>query len=255
MNYIKDARTLTLAGGLAVLDAAIAEAERIGQPMCITVVDTGGNLLAFGRMDGSKALSVISTRNKAVTAALSNEPTGGAHADVELQVTLAQESKWTNLIGGIPIRVDGFVLGAVAAGSGTGTQDLAVARAGAAAIAGAEMFLDFKPMGAEDTGIIRGSASGEAAWMNGPHRPPRRASLRPRRSMLARSIAARRDLGARGGDVRRWRASRRMDGELFAFCTLAGAQALGDADAHRPASVAAARRSARWPACPSRSRT
>jgi uncharacterized protein GlcG (DUF336 family) len=157
MTYIRDARTLTLAGGLAVLEAAIAEAERIGQPMCITVVDTGGNLLAFGRMDGSKALSVISTRNKAVTAALSNEPTGGANADVELQVTLAQESKWTNLIGGIPIRVDGFVLGAVAAGSGTGTQDLAVARAGAAAIAGAEMFFDFKPMGAEDTGTIRGS--------------------------------------------------------------------------------------------------
>ena len=49
------------------------------------------------------------------------------------------------------------MLGAVAAGSGTGTQDLAVARAGAAAIAGAEMFLDFTPMGAEDTGIIRGS--------------------------------------------------------------------------------------------------
>lgn len=156
--YVKDTKTLTLDGGLAVLNAAIAKAKKIGQPMCISVVDTGGNLLAFARMDGSKALSVISTRNKAVTAALSNEPTGGAHADVELQVTLAQENKWTNLIGGIPIRVDGFVLGAVAAGSGTGTQDLAVARAGAAAIAGADMFLDFKPMGAEDTGIIRGTS-------------------------------------------------------------------------------------------------
>ncbi|WP_210275573.1 GlcG/HbpS family heme-binding protein [Rhizobium sp. G21] len=81
MTYVKDTKTLTLAGGLAVLQAAIAEAEKIGQPMCISVVDTGGNLLAFGRMDGSKALSVISTRNKAVTSALSNEPTGGAHAD------------------------------------------------------------------------------------------------------------------------------------------------------------------------------
>jgi uncharacterized protein GlcG (DUF336 family) len=157
MTYVKDTKTLTLAGGLAVLNAAIAAAQSIGQPMCISVVDAGGNLLAFGRMDGSKALSVISTKNKATTAALSNEPTGCAHADVELQVTLAQENKWTNLIGGIPIRVDGFVLGAVAAGSGTGSQDLAVARAGAAAIEGAEMFLDFKPMGAEDTGIIRGS--------------------------------------------------------------------------------------------------
>lgn len=161
MQLFKDTRTLTLEGGLAVLNAAIAEAHRIGQPMCISVVDSGGNLLAFGRMDGSKALSVISTKNKATTAALSNEPTGGAHADVELQVTLAQENKWTNLIGGLPIRVDGYLLGAVAAGSGTGTQDLAVARAGAAAIPGAEMFEDFQPMGAEDTGIIRGSHPGK----------------------------------------------------------------------------------------------
>lgn len=156
--FVKDARTLTLEGGLAVLRAAIAEAERIGQPMCISVVAASLKKLAFARMDGSKALSVISTRNKATTAALSNEPTGGAHADVELQVTLAQENKWTNLIGGLPIRVDGFVLGAVAAGSGTGTQDLMVARAGARAIPGAEMFEDFVFMGAEDTGIIRGSA-------------------------------------------------------------------------------------------------
>lgn len=157
-NLVKEARTLTLRGALAVLDAAIAEAERIGQPMCISVVDTGGVLLAFARMDGSKALSVISSRNKAVTAALSAEPTGGAHADVEIQVALASETYWTNLVGGIPIKVDGFVLGAVAAGSGNGTQDLAVARAGAAAIAGAQMFMEFQPMGAEDTGIIRGSA-------------------------------------------------------------------------------------------------
>jgi uncharacterized protein GlcG (DUF336 family) len=157
MTLFKDTRTLTLEGGLAVLNAAIAEARRIGQPMCISVVDSGGNLLAYGRMDGSKALSVTSTRAKAATAALSNEPTGGAHADVELQVALAHDNSWTNLIGGIPIRVDGHVLGAVAAGSGTGSQDLAVARAGAAAIPGAEMFADFQPMGAEDTGIIRGS--------------------------------------------------------------------------------------------------
>ena len=70
---------------------------------------------------------------------------------------MATDGRWTNLIGGLPIRVDGYVVGAVAAGSGSGSQDLAVARAGAASIAGAEMFDDFVPMGAEDKGIIRGS--------------------------------------------------------------------------------------------------
>ena len=157
MSLTKEARILTLAGGMAVLNAAIAEAERIERPMCIAVVDLGGNLLSFARMDGSKALSVISSRAKALTAAMSGAPTGGAHADVELQVSLASEGRWTNLIGGLPIKVDGFVVGAIGAGSGTGPEDLQVARAGAAAFAGAEMFGDFQPMGAEDTGIIRGA--------------------------------------------------------------------------------------------------
>lgn len=157
MDNVKDTRDLTLAGGLKVLHAAIAEATRIGQPMCIAVVDRGGNMVASARMDGAKALSVISAATKARTAALSGEPTGGAHADVEIQIALASEGRWTNLIGGLPIRIGGAIVGAVAAGSGNGTQDLAVARAGAAALAGADMFERFVPMGAEDTGIVRGS--------------------------------------------------------------------------------------------------
>ena len=156
MSDIAETRTLTLHGAQRVVQAAVARAHALGQPMCIAVVDSGGNLLAFARMDGAKALSVISSTNKATTAALSAAPTGGAHADVELQIAMAHECKWTNLIGGLPILVGGFVIGAVAAGSGTGTQDLDVARAGAAAIPGADMYLAFAPMGAEDTGINRG---------------------------------------------------------------------------------------------------
>lgn len=157
MTDTRSARVLTLEGSQKVLLAAITQAKKLAQPMCIAVVDSGGNLLAFARMDGSKALSVFSATNKAVTAALSGEPTGGAHADVELQIAMASDCRWTNLLGGLPIKVDGFVVGAVAAGSGTGSQDLAVARAGAAALEGADLYLDFVPMGAEDTGIVRGS--------------------------------------------------------------------------------------------------
>jgi glc operon protein GlcG len=186
-SFVKDAKTLTLAGGLAVLNAAIVEAEKIGQPMCISVVDTGGNLLAFGRMDGSKALSVISTRNKAVTAALSNEPTGGAHADVELQVTLAQENKWTNLIGGLPIRVDGFVLGAVAAGSGTGTQDLAVARAGDCRRRDVPRF---PAEGRRGHRHHPGELSGEGAWLIPRWHSPISRPKMPRRSAPASAGAS-----------------------------------------------------------------
>ncbi len=86
MTDVRDTRTLAQEGPLKVLNAATAEATRIGQPMCIAVVDAGGNLLAFGRMDGSKGLSVTSSVNKARTSALSGVPTGGAHANVEIQV-------------------------------------------------------------------------------------------------------------------------------------------------------------------------
>jgi glc operon protein GlcG len=56
MTGVKATRTLTVEGALKVLNVAIAEATRIGPPMCIAVLNTGGNLFAFGRMDGPKGL-------------------------------------------------------------------------------------------------------------------------------------------------------------------------------------------------------
>ncbi|MDB5821097.1 MAG: hypothetical protein JWQ11_4737 [Rhizobacter sp.] len=157
MSDIVESRTLTFAGAHRVLMAAVARAEAIGQPRAVSVVDPGGNLLAFARMDGSQGLSIYSSNTKAVTAALTGRPTGGAHADVEVQIAAASDNRWTNLVGGLPIKIGGFVVGALAAGSGNGSQDLDVARAGAAALSGADMFEGFVPMGAEDSGIVRGS--------------------------------------------------------------------------------------------------
>jgi uncharacterized protein GlcG (DUF336 family) len=158
MSELKSTKTLTLAGAQKVLEAAITKANALNAPMCIAVVDPGANLMAFVRMDGSKFFSIGSSTMKAMTAAAAGTPTGGVHADVEIQIGLATQGKWTNLLGGMPIKVNGLVVGAIGAGSGTGDQDLAVARAGAAAIGDAELFPDFQPMGAEDTGIIRGTA-------------------------------------------------------------------------------------------------
>jgi glc operon protein GlcG len=76
----------------------------MGVPQCIAVVDDGGNLLAFVRIDGSRFLSVDSSIRKAK--------------------------------GGLPIVLDREVIGAII-GSGTGDQDVEVATAGIAAIAGA----------------------------------------------------------------------------------------------------------------------
>ena len=129
---------LTHEGALKVLHAAIEKAKAMGVPQCITIVDDGGHLLAFTRMDGAKILSIDSSMKKAMTAASIRVPTGGMPADIELKIGLATDGKSTNLKGGVPIVVDGHVIGAVGVGSGTGEQDLEVARAGIAALPGAK---------------------------------------------------------------------------------------------------------------------
>ena len=138
-DTVKHAK-LTHAGALKMINAAIAKAVEINVPQCITVTDEGGRLLAFVRMDGAKFLSIESSRNKAITAASARVPTGGVGADVELKLAHATSGQLTNLKGGLPIVVEDMVIGAIGVGSGTGEQDLEVAKVGVAALAGAKTF-------------------------------------------------------------------------------------------------------------------
>lgn len=138
-DTVKHAK-LTHAGVLKMINAAIAKAVEINVPQCITVTDDGGRLLAFVRMDGAKFLSIESSLNKAITAASARVPTGGVGADVEMKLAHATSGRLTNLKGGLPIVVEAMVIGAIGVGSGTGEQDLEVAKAGVAALAGAKTF-------------------------------------------------------------------------------------------------------------------
>jgi glc operon protein GlcG len=125
---------LTHEGATRLLEAAVVKAMAMQQPQCIAIVDDGCNLLAFLRMDGAKVLSVQSSINKAMTAASSRAPTGGTAEGLDVRLALATGGKVTNLKGGLPIKVDGEVVGGIGVGSGTGEQDLEVAAAALAAM-------------------------------------------------------------------------------------------------------------------------
>jgi uncharacterized protein GlcG (DUF336 family) len=125
---------LTAAGARAVLDAALAEAARIGVPQCVSVVDAGGHLLAFGRSDGARIGSISIAHTKAISAATRKRPTAeeaGGDAIISIKLALAAD-RLTGIGGGLPLLVDGQVVGAVS--SGTADEDTIVARAGAAAL-------------------------------------------------------------------------------------------------------------------------
>ncbi|MGI8617024.1 MAG: GlcG/HbpS family heme-binding protein [Actinomycetota bacterium] len=129
---------LTHEGAAKILAAAVSKAAEIEAPQCVAVTDDGGHLLAFARMDGAKVLSVDSAIAKARTAASSRRPTGDLSDELERRLAFATQGKLTNLLGGLPIVVEGHVIGAIGVGSGTGEQDVEVARAGVATLAGAQ---------------------------------------------------------------------------------------------------------------------
>jgi len=128
---------LTAAGAARIMAAAIVKAAAMGVPQCIAIVDDGGNLLAFRRMDGAKLLSIRTCQRKAYTAVFNRARSGTVSRELALELALVTQGKFVNLKGAAPIMVDGKVIGAIGVGSGTGEQDLEVALAGIAALPGA----------------------------------------------------------------------------------------------------------------------
>lgn len=138
MTFFQAAKQVTHQGVLAMLGAAVAQAEAMGQPQCIVIVDASGEVLGEVRMTGAKFLSRKSAHAKAQTAASSNAPSNAIPEPVRTAIGLASRGAVTGLQGGLPIRIGGMLAGAIGVGSGSGAQDEEVARAALAAI-GADM--------------------------------------------------------------------------------------------------------------------
>lgn len=129
---------LTLEDARRVIAAAEAKATTIGQPMNVAVVDQGGNLVAHVRMDNAWIGSINISINKAFTARAFDTSTKelGDNSQPGQQFYGIQDSNHGRVMifaGGIPLRRDGKVVGAVGVSGGSGAQDQSVAEAGAAA--------------------------------------------------------------------------------------------------------------------------
>ena len=119
-----------------VLAAAVAKAREIKVPMGISVVDQGGNLVGFIKMEGTFVHTNHTSYSKAYTAASVRRPTHETGIPPQIATELASTTggKFTALPGGFPLIADGQVIGAIGVGGGNAEQDMAVARAGAGAI-------------------------------------------------------------------------------------------------------------------------
>jgi glc operon protein GlcG len=125
---------ISLQRAQAVAQAAFAEASKRGWPLNIAVVDSGGNLVTFLRMDGAQLASITISEHKARTAVKFRRPTKAyedAVQKADLKITLTLDDVIASR-GGIPLIEDGKIIGAIGCSGGTGSQDEAVCAAAAA---------------------------------------------------------------------------------------------------------------------------
>ncbi|TBW49248.1 heme-binding protein [Marinobacter halodurans] len=128
-------KRLDSADARLLIEGAAEKARAIGVPMCIAITDESGNLVAFERMDGGKTSSVIIAQDKAYTAAAARKATheyNAANVPGQLAFGIHTEvgGRISSVGGGLPVTVDGEVVGGIGLSSGTPQQDMECAQAG-----------------------------------------------------------------------------------------------------------------------------
>ncbi len=130
---------LSLEMAQSLLESVFAQARQQGLQMAAYVVDNGGHLVAFGRMDNVGYMAIEVTRRKALTACNFRMPTHAlsqiALADAVVGADLAKNSEVCMVGGGVPIMAGQHCLGGLGVGGGRAEQDREIALKALAALA------------------------------------------------------------------------------------------------------------------------
>src|SRR3989449_7160188 len=120
---VTEKKTLTIEGAKKVIAAAVAYAKKNNAPGgVIAVVDDGGNLMALERLDGTFAAGATISIGKARTAVLFKRPTKFFEDVIGKGRTAMVAVDFTPLQGGVPILVDGQVVGGIGVGGASSAQ-------------------------------------------------------------------------------------------------------------------------------------
>ena len=132
-----------LALALQMCEAALVHAANEGALVSVAVVDAGGHLIAFTRMDGAEIAGPVLARDKAYTAVAHRCATGELGEAVSpggdlVGMNSADDGRYIAFGGGLPLWSDGRVVGGVGVSGGTAAQDVAAATVALAAYTSAE---------------------------------------------------------------------------------------------------------------------
>lgn len=126
-------RTVSYEAASRMIAAAITKADELGCKQNAAVVDNGGRLVAFARMDGAQLLGIEGCQRKAFTALFgvgTEDIFQVVKDDLSLLHGISHFANATFIGGGLPIIIDGEVVGGIGVGGGTVEEDVACAHAG-----------------------------------------------------------------------------------------------------------------------------
>jgi uncharacterized protein GlcG (DUF336 family) len=129
-----DIKRLSKAEATLLIEGSRLKAEALSIPMCTAVTDESGHLISFERMDGGKVSSISIAVDKAFTGAVARK---GTHVYNQLCVPgkgtfgihVTNGGHFSVIGGGLPVTVNGEVVGGIGVSSGTSDEDLVVAQA------------------------------------------------------------------------------------------------------------------------------
>jgi uncharacterized protein GlcG (DUF336 family) len=132
---MKQVLKLTLEDAKKMMDSAINKAIEIGVDMDIAIVDDGGHLMLFTRMDNARITSINISIDKAFTAAAARKATSDYAKAVRnhgpaFGIQTSHQGRFCVVGGGLPLFVDSQIVGGIGCSSGTPDQDIVVAKAG-----------------------------------------------------------------------------------------------------------------------------
>ena len=126
---------LSYQDAMILIEGAEKKAQEISVPMCIAITDESGFLIAFKRMDGGKPLSTTLAQDKAHTAAISRKSTQAYNdicqpGNLSFGIHTSAAGRFSTVGGGIPIELNGAVVGAIGISGGIPQQDISCCEAG-----------------------------------------------------------------------------------------------------------------------------
>ncbi|HZG70615.1 MAG TPA: heme-binding protein [Chondromyces sp.] len=133
MAMFLEQKTISSKSAQLMVQAAMEKAKELGIAVNVSIVDAGGNLLAFSRMDGAPLLSIEISQNKAYTAAAFGVPTHEWYDmikdDPALKTGIVHTNRLTVFGGGYPIRYENQLTGGIGVSGGSAAEDQACCEA------------------------------------------------------------------------------------------------------------------------------